>query len=91
MSDLQLKKSDTVDSSYDKMANYIESIFNVFQLVNRKANNQKDKRLKMISLMIYNYVRKIAKDNDVDLKEFKEPESINLIPVFEYIFQYSFF
>lgn len=70
---------------YDKITDYITSIFNVFQLVNRKATKQQDNRLKMISLVIYNYIRKMAAENNVDLKTIQEPSSINLIPVFEYI------
>lgn len=71
--------------TYDKMSDFVESVFNVFQLMNRKAQVQDDKRLKMISLAVYNYVRKMATDNDVDLKGFEEPLTINLIPIFEYI------
>jgi hypothetical protein len=70
---------------FDKMPEFIESIFNVFKMINKKAENQRDQRLKMISLVIFNYVRKMAKDYNVDLKELPEQESINLIPVFEYI------
>ena len=70
---------------YDKMHEFIESIFNVFKMINKKAENQNDKRGKMISLVIFNYVRKMAKDYGVNLKELLEPESINLIPIFEYI------
>lgn len=74
-----------MSNRYDKMNDYIESMFNVFNLVNKKAEKQQDKRMKMISLVIYNYVRFMAKEYDVDLKTIIEPESINLIPVFEYI------
>lgn len=74
-----------MSNRYDKMEDYIESIFNVFQLVNRKSNQQDDKRMKMIGLVIYNYVRFMAKEYNVDLKNLSEPQSINLIPVFEYI------
>jgi len=77
--------SETNTTLYDKMSDYVETMFNVFQLVNRKAEKQQDKRLKMIALMIFNYVRKMAKDHEVDLKKLNEPDSINLIPVFEYI------
>ena len=70
---------------YDKMTDFIESIFNVFQLVSKRAEKQHDKRLKMVSLVIFNYVRKMAIEYNVNLKEVKEQESINLIPVFEYI------
>jgi hypothetical protein len=72
-------------TGYDKMPDYIESVFNVFKSINQKANVLKDKRSKMIALMIYNYTNKLAKDNGVDLSALKESESINLIPVFEYI------
>jgi len=74
-----------MSNRYDKMENYIKSIFNVFQMVNRKAEQQQDKRFKMIGLTIYNYVSYMAKEYDVKLKEIKEPDNINLIPVFEYI------
>jgi len=70
---------------YDKMDDYIISVFNIFQLVNRKAEQQQDKRMKMISLIIYNYVRFMAKEYEIDLKILNEPESINLIPIFEYV------
>ena len=55
--------SETNPTLYDKMPDYVETMFNVFQLVNRKAEKQQDKRLKKLN----------------------EPDSINLIPVFEYI------
>ena len=70
---------------YDKISDYVTSIFNVFQLVNRKATVKQDNRLKMISLVIFNYARKMAAENNIDLKTIQEPSSINLIPVFEYI------
>ena len=52
---------------YDNMPNYIESAFNVFQLVNNRATKQQDKRLKIISLVIFNYVNKLAHDYNIDL------------------------
>ena len=70
---------------YDKMNDYTESVFTVFQKVNKKASLQNDKKMKLVSLMILNYVVKMAKDYNVDLKQVVESESINLIPIFEYI------
>jgi hypothetical protein len=67
------------------MSEFVESVFHVFNLVNKKAQKQRDNRLKMIGLTIYNYVRKIANDVNIDLKTLNEPEAINLIPIFEYI------
>lgn len=74
-----------MSNRYDKMDEYIKSVFNVFQMVNRKAEQQQDKRFKMIGLTIYNYVRYMAKEYEIDLNEIIEPEYINLIPVFEYV------
>ena len=73
------------ENKYDKMSDFVQSIFHVFKLVNKKAENQHDKRLKMIGLTIYNYIRNIATDINIDLKIINEPETINLIPIFEYI------
>lgn len=74
-----------MSNRYDKMDDYIKSIFNVFQMINRKASQQNDKRLKMIGLTIYNYVLYMSKQHQIDLKNIVEPENINLIPIFEYV------
>lgn len=74
-----------MSNRYDKMDDYVGSVFNVFQLVNRKAEQQQDKRMKMVALVIFNYVKYMAKEHNVNLKNIVEPESINLIPVFEYV------
>jgi hypothetical protein len=71
--------------AYDKMNDYIESVFTVFKMVNKKAERQRDKKMKFIALIIFNYVVKIAKDNHFDLKNIEDKESINLIPFFEYV------
>lgn len=70
---------------YDKMDEYIKSVFNVFQMVNRKAEQQQDKRFKMIGLTIYNYVKYMSYEYNINLREIVEPDSINLIPIFEYV------
>jgi hypothetical protein len=74
-----------MSNRYDKMEEYIASVFNVFQLVNRKAEQQQDRRMKIVSLVIFNYIRFMANEYNVDLKKIVEPESINLIPIFEYV------
>ena len=74
-----------MSNRYDKMEDYIKSVFNVFQMVNRKSSQQNDKRLKMIGLTIYNYTLYMSKQYEINLKDVLEPENINLIPVFEYI------
>jgi len=71
--------------AYDKMNDYIESVFTVFKTVNKKADQKQDRKMKFIALMIYNYVLKTSKDNGVDLKTINDTDTINLIPFFEYV------
>jgi len=73
------------DKKYDKLNEYVDSVFNVFKLINSKAELQKDKRLKLIGLAVYNYVKNMATKLNIDLKTLQESEAINLIPIFEYI------
>ena len=80
----------TTIKQFDKIREYIEAVFDVFHFVNKKSQDQKDRRLQMISLTIYNYTRKMAKDNNVNLNDFVKTdvssnEPVNLIPIFEYI------
>lgn len=68
------------------MSEFVTVIFNVFKMVNKMALDKNDKKCKYISIVIYNYVLKIAKDNNINLSSIDEnDESINLIPFFEYI------
>ena len=71
--------------SYDKMNDFIETIYHVFNNVNTKADFKKDKRQKYIAVLILGYVSKLAKLHNIDLKQVQNISSINLIPFFEYI------
>ena len=64
--------------SYEKMKEYVESLFNVFIMINDNESVKKDRRFQIITLVIFNYVRKMAKDNDVDLGkiEIKKPKPV---------------
>ncbi len=70
---------------YDKMNEYVKSVFTVFQKIKTKALTQNDRKMKLIALMIYNYVLNLAKEYDVDLKKINETENIDLLFIFEYI------
>ena len=74
-----------MESKYDKMEEYIYSVYNVFQMVNKKADKQNDKKFNLIALLIYNYVKYMAKIYNVDLHKSKYEEHINLIYIFEYV------
>ena len=73
------------ENRYDKMEDYIASLFNVFTMAHQKAEQKKDRRFQMISIVIYNYVSYMAKQYNVTLRNIEIQESINLIPIFEYI------
>jgi hypothetical protein len=81
--------------AYDKMNEYINTIFQVYIMVVKMSQskmtpvNNNDK-LKCISLVIYNYLIKLVKDTEFDLTKLKsapnnEKLDINLVPFFEYI------
>ena len=71
--------------TYDKMPEYIEAVLNVFKTIHKKALQQNDRRLKLITISIYNYVKFMANLYEVNIKDVAEPEMINMIPIFEYI------
>lgn len=78
--------------AYDKMNEYIYTIFHVYIMVVKmtQSKNNKNPKLKYISLVIYNYLIKLAKDNEFDLSKLtsapnNETININLVPFFEYI------
>ena len=83
--------------AYDKMNEYIDTIFNVYIMVVKMTSDSTNKRandkLKCISLVIYNYLIKLVKDTDFDLSKLKSVQNsseyakmnINLVPFFEYI------
>jgi hypothetical protein len=73
------------ECKYDKMNEYVSSLFNVFKIIYQKAEKQKEQRMKAIAISIYNYVLKISKDNNIELNIDEPMNSINLIPFFEYV------
>jgi tetrahydromethanopterin S-methyltransferase subunit A len=54
-------------------------------MFNNKALQKKDKKMQLISVLIYKYILKTASDNNIDIKTISVIETINLIPFFEYI------
>jgi hypothetical protein len=76
--------------AYDKMNEYIDTIFQVHSMVVKMTSGKNNTKLKCISLVIYNYLNKLAKDNEFDLSKLtsapnNETININLVPFFEYI------
>jgi DNA phosphorothioation-dependent restriction protein DptG len=54
---------------FDKIKDYVEDLFNVFHILNNKSDQIGDRKSKYIAIMIYNYMVKTAKDNNIDLIE----------------------
>ena len=71
--------------AYDQMPEYIYAVFNVFRLVNDKADLKKNQRMKMIALVMFNYVRYMAGIYNIDVETIPEQNPVNLIAIFEYI------
>ena len=71
--------------AYDKINEYIEEIFIIFKMIYKKAVQHKNSKMHAISLAIYKYTLKKAKDNNFDLDMIQDKENVNLIPFFEYV------
>lgn len=68
------------------MEDFVETIFSIFKMANKQAAASSNEKLKYISMIIYNYVCKMAKDNKIDIKTLHDKESsINMQPFFDYI------
>jgi hypothetical protein len=70
------------------MEEYIKSIFEVFQFINYTAKKNNDTKLGLISLVIYNYIKKLANENNIKLNHEKQTINLNTIslkPIFDYI------
>jgi hypothetical protein len=74
---------------FDKIEEYIETIFNIFHLLNMKAKNQNQKDNKIIGILtlIKNYLLKLSVDHNIDLSKFdySKIQVINFVPFFDYI------
>ena len=79
-----------MSETFDKILEFTESLYNIFQIINKNAEEQKNKRLKLIAFVIFNYTIQTANDNKIKLDSVKnnvqsELNQVNLEPIFEYI------
>jgi hypothetical protein len=72
-------------NEYPKMKEFIETIWSSFHVIKEQAKIQKDKKLEMISLVIFNYVSHQAKIHGYKFEDLHKENVINLIPFFEYV------
>jgi hypothetical protein len=71
--------------SYTNIHEYIQTIWSIFYIIKDKAKLQQDKKLEMLSLVIFNYISFMSKTNNIKFKDLKKDKVINLIPFFEYV------
>lgn len=70
----------------DKAEEYVKALYSVFQMVYKKAEYQRDQRLKIISLCIFNYTKFFAKEHNIVLpSNTSVSDQIHLRVIFEYI------
>lgn len=70
------------------MKEYAVTIYSVFRNVNKNAKESNDNKKGYISIMIYNYLLNIVKENNLNITDIETESStnnVNLIPLFEYI------
>ena len=70
---------------YERMREYLNSIYGVSLVASGNADKQQNKKLKMISMLICNYAKKMAKTNNVALLINHDKPVIDMTCVFEYI------
>ena len=70
---------------YEKMHEYLNSIYGVSLVASENADRQKNKKLKIISGLICNYAKKMAKINNIVLLINHNKPVIDMTCVFEYI------
>ena len=49
--------------SYSKMNEYVNSLIDVFNMIRNKSLEKKDRRMHLISIMIYNYIQQLIKEH----------------------------
>ena len=72
---------------FEKSVEYIESIFNVCNILFNKAKETNDRKLFFISKLVGNYLMKISMENNVALTfdRLNRTGEINKKPIIEYI------
>jgi len=72
-------------ATYERMREYLNSIYGVSLVASGNADKQQNKKLKMISMLICNYAKKMAKINNIALLINHDKPVIDMTCVFEYI------
>ena len=70
---------------YDNMNSFIKSLFDVYNMISKSAEKQNDNKMKMIAMIISNYANFMSKEYNYEENTNESVESINLIPIFEYV------
>ena len=72
--------------SYSKMNEYVNSLIDVFNMIRNKSLEKKDRRMHLISIMIYNYIQQLIKEHKLtEIKLNNNNGNVDLTPIFDYI------
>jgi hypothetical protein len=74
---------------FEKIKEYVQALFSIFYILNNNSDKTGDRKSKYIALVIYNYMVKTAKDNNVDLREIVAQPNVDLSIIFDYICFYK--
>jgi hypothetical protein len=72
--------------SFDKMEEFIKTLYDIFNIANEKSRVTGDIKWAAIAQLIYTYTYKKAYENFIDLRKLSHTTThINLVPFFEYV------
>jgi hypothetical protein len=76
--------------SFDKMEEFIRTLYDVFNVTNEKSRVTKDIKWSAIAQLIYNYMYQKSHENYIDIRKLSHTTThINMVPFFEYITHYN--
>jgi hypothetical protein len=68
----------------DKSQEYIVSVKSICNMLFKKSKMTNDKKLQFISIMIFNYLTSVLKQQVLDYSTIEMSDNINIVPLLEY-------
>lgn len=68
----------------EKTQEYIVSIKSICNMLLQKSKITNDKKLQFISIMIFNYLTSVLKQQGLDYSNIETSDNINIVPLLEY-------
>lgn len=68
----------------DKSIEYFVSVKSICNMLFQKSKTTNDKKLQFISIMIFNYLTSVLKQQGLDYSTIEMSDNINIVPLLEY-------